>query len=343
MKESLSNIVANLVGRSLRTLDKLHGDASYRTYYRATTADGATTVVMQMPEGMQSVSEEITNFNGTHEELPFINMTRFLDGCGLPVPSILKEDHDHHILILEDMGDTLMSALVDGKPLDVQRAWYAKAIDLLVRMQEQTEKHRDERCVAFKRSFDSTLLNWEFDHFREYGIEARLNTELTDDDYEIFIGETRSISDEIQQFPYGFTHRDFQSRNLLLKGDALYMIDYQDALMGPRVYDLVSLLRDSYVVLSTDLVVELTNYYAKRRGVDAQETQRQFDLVTVQRKLKDAGRFVYIDRVKKNPKFLQNIPASLGYVKGALERLPRYARFYDMLTKYVPEWRTDAD
>lgn len=338
MSEPFEHIVADVIGKPIRKLDKLHGDASYRTYYRAIAADGATSIVMQMPEGMQSVSEEITNFNGTHEELPFINMTRFLYECGLPVPRIVHEDRKHHILILEDLGDTLMMKLVDGKPISIQQAWYTKAIELLIRMQEQTDRHRNDRCIAFKRSFDGTLLNWEFDHFREYGIEARLNTELTDDDYEIFVSETRALSDEIQQLPYGFTHRDFQSRNLLLKGELLYMIDYQDALRGPLVYDLVALLRDSYVIVDSDLVCKLVASYAERKGLDAADLAHQFDLVTVQRKLKDVGRFVYIDRVKKNPAFMRNIPASLHYVRDAFARLPEHVRLYEMLANYVPEW-----
>jgi len=67
--------------------------------------------------------------------------------------------------------------------------------------------------------------------------------------------------------------------------------------------------------------------------------QVDFDLITVQRKLKDAGRFVYIDRVKKNPGFLQYIPSSLGYVKTALERLDEYRPLYETLGKYIPEWQ----
>ncbi len=79
-------------------------------------------------------------------------------------------------------------------------------------------------------------------------------------------------------------------------------------------------------------------YYCGRRDCDYETVRAEFDLVTCQRKLKDAGRFVYIDRVKKNPHFLKYIPASLGYVKQALERLPEHASLYEMLKRYVPEW-----
>lgn len=335
----LKDIVSSLLNREVSNIEKLHGDASYRTYYRATMGDDSTYIVMQMPEGKQSVSEEITNFNGTHEELAFINVHKFFTRCELPVPAIVKDGSSDNILILEDLGDTLMWNLVNDKPAPVQKEWYTKAVDLLITMQERTDKQCDDSCVAFKRSFDETLLNWEFDHFLEYGIEARLEKPMSEEDRKTFDAFTRTISTKIRHFPYGFTHRDFQSRNLILKNDRLHMIDFQDALMGPQVYDLVSLLRDSYVVLPSDLVQELVKYYAGKRGLDEEKTLKKFDLVTVQRKLKDAGRFVFIDRVKKNPKFLPNIPASLGYVKEAFSRLDDCNGLYEMLKKYVPEWQ----
>ncbi len=206
-------------------------------------------------------------------------------------------------------------------------------------MQTKAGARNDESCVAFKRSFDAALYNWEFDHFLEYGIEARLGLSLSDEDRALFVRETRAIADEIQKCPRGFTHRDFQSRNLLWKNDRFYMIDFQDALMGPRVYDLVALLRDSYVELSAGTVRHFVTAYAEKRAFDPAETLRAFDLVTIQRKLKDAGRFVFIDRVKKNPKFLTYIPASLGYVRDAFERSGAHPALYEMLKKYVPEWQ----
>ena len=336
---SLLKTISSLLGTPMRAMVKLHGDASYRTYYRASAADGSTYIVMQMPEGKQSVSEEITNMSGTHQELPFINVQRYLASLALPVPRIVREDHAAHLIILEDLGDELMFNLVDGRADGERRTWYAKALELLVTMQGKAEARNDASCVAFKRSFDATLYNWEFDHFLEYGIEARLGLTMSAEDREVFTKETRAIAEEIQKYPRGFTHRDFQSRNLLWKNERFYLIDFQDALMGPRVYDLVALLRDSYVELSADTVRHFVAAYADARGFDPIATMREFDLVTIQRKLKDAGRFVFIDRVKKNPKFLTYIPASLGYVREAFARSGAHPELYEMLKKYVPEWQ----
>ena len=339
-KERLSKMFGEILGRAalVQEVVKLHGDASYRTYYRAVLDDKKSYILMQMPEGRASASEEITNFNGSHKELPFINVARFLKDHGVNVPAVHRYFEDDHIMILEDLGDNLMAKIVETAGEGVRKIWYERAIDLLVELQKKTSVSHKFECVALQRSFDATLLNWEFDHFLEYGIEERLSRKMAAADRDLFVNQTRNISDAIPKLPYGFTHRDFQSRNILIVNNELYLIDFQDALLGPAAYDLVSLLRDSYVKLSEKVSGELIDYYCGKKGLDLELFRREFDLVTCQRKLKDAGRFVYIDRVKKNPNFLKYIPTSLGYVKSAFERLPEYSVLYDMLKKYVPEW-----
>lgn len=341
MKKTVERLISEEVGirSGVRELTKLHGDASYRTYYRATMSDGSSFVVMQMPEGLSSVSEEITNFRGTHDELPFINVARYLSGLGLPVPAIHHYSRADHLMILEDLGDEIMAGRVESAGEEARLEWYMRALDLLILMQERTRDRGPRSCVANARSFDARLLNWEFDHFREYCVESRLGREMEPADREAFERETRTISSAIEAMPYGFTHRDFQSRNLIIRDGSLYLIDFQDALTGPRVYDLVALTRDSYVRLADSTVERLIHAYAQRTGSDPQQIRREHDLVTIQRKLKDAGRFVYIDRVKKNPGFLKYIPASLGYVREALSRNPEHDALKAVIEKYIPDWR----
>ncbi len=251
------------IAESMESLEKLHGDASYRAYYRASLEGGRTLIIMQMPEGKASASEEITNFNGTHKELPFLNVTRYLSSRGLPVPEVLHYGESEHALVIEDLGDDLLFREVDGAGRGKRLDWYGRAIDLLVTMQEKTIGGTAEDCIAFARSFDAYLLNWEFRHFLEFGIEARSEAPMDAADLDIFEKVTQGISSAIQRIGYCFTHRDFQSRNLIIDDGRLHMIDYQDALMGPQVYDLVALLRDSYVKLPDDMVDELEVYYGE--------------------------------------------------------------------------------
>lgn len=329
-----------LVDAPIASVTKLHGEASYRVYYRLQTQDGESYIVMQLPEGKASASEEITNFSDKMTELPFQNVQRFLKVNDIPVPDIVTYDPELHLMLLEDCGDELLFHKVD-KADDAQRLkWYGKAVELLCAIQKNCSSARAPDCVALRRSFDATLLNWEFDHFAEYGVEARRNEKLPEKVRKEFHRLTHRLTNQIMELPYGFVHRDYQSRNLLVRNNHLVVIDFQDALRGPFVYDLVALTRDSYVQLSDAVIEKLTTQFAACRGMTVSEVRRAHDLVTVQRKLKDAGRFVYIDRVKKNPNYLQFIPASLGYVKNALERVSGGQELYDLLRPFVPEWQS---
>ena len=138
-------------------------------------------------------------------------------------------------------------------------------------------------------------------------------------------------------------HRDYHSRNLMLHDDRLYIIDFQDARMGPDTYDLVSLLRDSYVDLPEQTVNELIAYFLALKGTTdpMQETvfRERFDLMALQRNLKALGTFGYQTTARRNPVYIQYIPRTLRYVRDNLGRHPRFppAR---LLAAHVEEFRS---
>jgi aminoglycoside/choline kinase family phosphotransferase len=352
LQEKLSLVVSEL------KITKLFGHASYRTYYRLSLSDGKTYIVMQMPPGKSSVSEEITNYQGPKDELPFLNVQRYLKEIGLPVPAVYAWSPEDRLMVLEDLGDRLLETYLNDTTELLRISFYKRAVDLLVQLQKKTKGQAPQGdggvsppnqgtgkfdCIAFHRSFDETLLNWEFDHFLEYGIEDRFKVKIPEAEKNFFIDTTRKISKEIISSPYGFTHRDYQSRNLILKNYELYLLDFQDALRGPEPYDLVALLRDSYIELSWKAVDQLIAYYLEKReeeGIPAGDPptfRRLFDLVTLQRKLKDTGRFQFIHTVKGNPNFLVSVPASLRYVKEAFSHLPELESLREWIAKYVQE------
>ncbi len=119
----------------------------------------------------------------------------------------------------------------------------------------------------------------------------------------------------------------------------LRVIDFQDALLGTEAYDLVALLRDSYVVLTPEELDDLVGEFVKLAGVsDGAAFRRLFLLQTLQRKLKDIGRFVFIDRVRKNPSFLRWIPSTAGYIRHALAQAPgEMAEVVRTLERHAPE------
>ena len=120
------------------------------------------------------------------------------------------------------------------------------------------------------------------------------------------------------------------------KKSSFAIIDFQDAFVGPRIYDLVALLNDSYVTLPDHLKEEIVARYAAERYLDYKELMREFHLVTVQRKLKDGGRFVFIDRVKGNPSFLDFVDISFARVKSALSQLSGHNELKEILVEADP-------
>ena len=317
---------------------KLKGEASSRSYYRVGAAPTAV-VVMVMPQDAKR-SEE----GGAAEapsELPFVNVHRYLEKLGVRVPRILRFDEPAGMMVLEDLSDlTFEQALEGGKHAE---SLYGRAVELLATLRARAEAQPDRGCLAYARAFDESLYDWELHHFREWGMEAWSGKAVTGAEREELDRRFRALAAELAAAPRGFTHRDYQSRNIMVTGGELVVIDFQDALLGPRQYDLVALLRDSYVELPYEFVDRMLDRYLDafepQRGVkvDRPAFKAFFDLLTVQRKLKDAGRFEFIHRVKGNPGFLVSIPASLRYVKAAFARRPELAPLQALIAPYVPE------
>ncbi|MGZ3461757.1 MAG: aminoglycoside phosphotransferase family protein [Archangium sp.] len=341
LEAALRDQVGKAVGRPVpqAPIKKLKGDASNRSYYRVGSGPESW-VVMVMPLDASKKSEEASK-GEPPKELPFVNVHRYLEKLGIRVPRILRYDEPAGMMVLEDLSDlTFEAALEGGKH---QQALYTRAVDLLARMRAQAERKPDPECLAFTRAFDEDLYDWELHHFREWGLEVWSGKKPTDAERAELDRVFRDIARQLAAAPRGFTHRDYQSRNIMVKEGELVVIDFQDALQGPRQYDLVALLRDSYVELDRDFVDTMLDRYIATFGevtgerIDAKSFKAFFDLLTIQRKLKDAGRFEFIHRVKGNPGFLVSIPASLRYVRDAFKRRPEMSGLQKLVAKYVPE------
>ncbi len=342
LKRLATPIAHEVCGAGELSIVTMPGGASLRHYHRVDVAGGTPNSLVIMELGENATKSDEVVKGAMPAELPFINIQRYLSTGGVAVPAIYRYDAENGLLYLEDLGDLTFESRVAKAGDDVRRAYYRAAIDQLVELQRYAAEHRDEGCVAFTRAFDFDLLLWELDHFREYGLDAQ-NLAITPAERTELDRQFRLIAGRLADQPRGFVHRDYQSRNLMVQdrpdggGFRLRVIDFQDALLGTAAYDLVGLLRDSYVALAPALLDELVGYHAERADADAAEFGRLFDLQTVQRKLKDAGRFVFIDRVKKNPSYLVHIPSSLRYVGRALGRLPELSSVREILGQRLPE------
>lgn len=322
LKAAINNDADAAIQLQLHAMD---GDASTRRYFRI-RVDGVSYVVMYLPEDLHK-SDEITKVH-IHGDLPFLQVAAFLAKGGIVVPDIVLSRVNERVLILEDLGDDTFEKLLK-RGVD-KTELYTSAIREMVRIHKWAFENPDPDCICFKRFFDRDLLSWECHHFIEWGIEALADRKLSMGETGLFNLMFNQIVEHLVSVPQGFVHRDYQSRNLMQHNNTLAVIDFQDALMGPYIYDITALLRDSYVFfdeMETDFYLDYFYEQRKKAGLPMEsrtDFQKTFYFQTIQRKLKDAGRFVFIDREKGNPKFLPNIPRSLRYALDSMKQFPEF-------------------
>ena len=318
---SLDTFVHRATGHRPTAVEPMPGGASTRRYLRVRTP-AASMVAMFVPD---AAPEEVTS-GAAGARWPFLEVHELLHGRGVRVPALLGEWCEKGLLLIEDLGDETLAAFLERAPGRREEIYRAAVTDLAGA--QRSLGALPEGSVVAGRAFDEVLLRWEIDHFREWGLDAR-GRALAPEQRARFDALAERLARRIAAWPRGFVHRDYQSRNLMVRerrdgGLELLWIDFQDALLGPRVYDLVALLNDSYQSFDRAFIEARLDEFAAAAALDAAgrvALGREFDVVTVQRKLKDAGRFVFIDRVKKNPAFLPYFEPSLAKVRAALARL----------------------
>jgi aminoglycoside/choline kinase family phosphotransferase len=307
----------------------LTGDASDRRYARV--------LVRRQPSQVLAVYPGPIDF----ERLPFVNVARLLEAMPVPVPRILGYSEALGIIALEDLGDvTLQAHLGTASPAE-HVARYREAVALIHTMQTRGAELASPEFVPYGIAFDVEKLTWELQFFTRHFLEAYCGAQLTDTERAVLAREWAAMAEELAAEPRVFCHRDYHSRNLMLHRGRLHIIDFQDARMGPDTYDLVSLLRDSYVDLAEEQVEELIGFFLSlRAGSSSTSTfRRRFDLMALQRNLKALGTFGFQTTARGNPVYLRYIPRTLRYVRTNLERLPRFARLHEVLATHLDELR----
>jgi N-acetylmuramate 1-kinase len=192
-------------------------------------------------------------------------------------------------------------------------------------------------CRTALRS-TSKRLTWELEFFVKHFVIGYRGAALSDAERAALQDEWSAIVTELASEPRVLCHRDYHSRNLMLSDGRLYIIDFQDARLGPDTYDLVSLLRDSYVDIADRELDELIAYFLALKGItDAAEFRRRFDLMALQRNLKALGTFGYQTLLRQNSVYIQYMPRTLRYARTNLAKYPRFDRLRALLSAHVEE------
>jgi aminoglycoside/choline kinase family phosphotransferase len=307
----------------------LTGDASDRRYYRVLTPHG-TPFVLALHASAFDVST-----------LPFANVARLFERMPVPIPKILGHADDIGVLALEDLGDVTLQAHLGAATSSQHAALYRQAVSLIATIQSRGAELESPEFLPYRIAFDVDKLTWEMEFFTKHFIEAYRGVVISPIVREALGEEFNLMIEELAGEPRVLCHRDYHSRNLMYHQDRLYIIDFQDARMGPDTYDLVSLLRDSYVDLPEHTVSDLIAHFLALKGASGQEEtfRDRFNLMALQRNLKALGTFGYQTTARRNPVYIQYIPRTLRNVRENLEAHPRFARLRDVLAAHVEEFR----
>jgi aminoglycoside/choline kinase family phosphotransferase len=307
----------------------LTGDASDRRYFRVLVPDRPSIVLSLHASAFQ------------FEKLAFVNVARLLSLMPVPIPALLGHADDLGVLALQDLGDVTLQAHLGAATPAEHAALYRQAVALIATLQRRGAELASPEYVPYGVAFDVEKLTWELDFFIKHFIEAYRGVVIPPAARDELRREFAVIVESLAAEPRVLCHRDYHSRNLMLHDSLLYLIDFQDARMGPDTYDLVSLLRDSYVDLPEQTVSELLAYFLALKGQTGDERgfRQRFDVMALQRNLKALGTFGYQTTARRNSVYIQYIPRTLRYVRDNLEQLSQFGRIRELLAVHVEEFR----
>ena len=301
-------------------LQPASGDASFRRYFRL-NHNGYSYIVMDAPPDKE-------------DSQPFVEISKVLINVGLNAPEVLEQDLDQGFLLLTDLGQQQYLDVLNSENVD---RLYGDAMAALLSIQASPD-------VQYKfPPYNAELLLAEMKLFRDWLIEKHLGIELTSEEQDMLDAIFKLLCDSALAQPQVPVHRDYHSRNLMFD-DAHNpgVLDFQDAVLGPVTYDLVSLLRDCYIEWPRVQVESWVMEYhelAIQSGILSENNEAQFlrwfDLMGVQRHLKAAGIFARLNYRDNKPGYLADIPRTLAYITEVSGRYPELKALHDFLTEKV--------
>ena len=292
-------------------------DASFRRYFRIKTPDGSF-VIMDAPPDKENIGA-------------FISVADLLAKIHVNVPIIYQQNIEEGYLLLEDFGSL---CFLDQLTIDNVSGLYASAFDALLIMKSQTSL---EHCNL--PAYNSALLQRELSIFEDWFLNESLDASLPD---QLWTNLCELLINSALEQPQVCVHRDYHSRNLMfLTDDSPGIIDFQDAVIGPITYDLVSLLRDCYISWSPELIAQWRSDYYQRLvaleliTVTPEQFKRWFDLMGLQRHLKAIGIFSRLHLRDGKSTYLNDIPRTLNYVLTVCDEYQELSAFSEFLLEQV--------
>lgn len=301
-------------------LKLIAGDASDRKFYRELSAEGKSMgICMQFPkwEG---------GYGG--DPLSWLGMQSALVEMSVPVPEVYKIDEKECLIWTEDLGDHCLGSDLKTEILDIRNSeckkiieYYKDALKLIVQAQyaKVSAKH-----PAYNRFFDFEKLYYEMTFFIKNFTNGFLNLNISEDTHPELYTDFKKLCQKLDNCERFFCHRDYHSRNIMVKNEKIYWIDFQDARIGPHSYDVVSLLRDSYVEITWETRKKLFEFYLKELNqkrtslnlipISESEFYNEALLMGLQRNIKAIGSFGYLATQKHKSDYLKYVFPTLNTI-----------------------------
>ncbi len=317
---ALHHWLTAVLDREVRAIAPASSDASFRRYFRVEGPEGSLIVMDAPPE---------------HEDCrPFLAVAAMLAEIGVNVPRVLAQDLTRGFLLLTDLGNR---RYLDELNDDCVERLYGDAMAALARL--QAHGPRDGRLPPY----DHAMLMREMALFPEWLLDRHLGLRLDAGQRDVLAESFELLARSALEQPRVMVHRDYHSRNLMIvDADNPGVLDFQDAVVGPITYDLVSLLRDCYIAWPRERVEAWALAYRHRPGVrelvgavDDATWLRWFDWMGLQRHLKASGIFARLWHRDGKPGYLPDVPRTLGYMVEVSGRYPELAGLHRLLVEQV--------
>ena len=291
------------------TLTPASEDASFRRYWRATLGDGRSYVAMDAPPDKEDCR-------------PFVRVARMLSAAGVHAPQVLAQDLEQGFLLLSDLGTRSYLHELDAG--NAPRL-FADATEALLRWQLATR-------AGELPPYDEALLRREMNLFPEWYIGRHLGLKLNEKQTQALEETFRLLVKSALAQPVVYVHRDYMPRNLMVCEPNPGVLDFQDAVLGPITYDMVSLVRDAFISWEEGQVLDWSaRYWQKAKSLslpvagDFAEFWRAFEWMGLQRHLKVLGIFARINYRDGKPKYLADTPRFIAYARSVSKRYSELA------------------
>ena len=308
-------------------IHQLAGDASARKYYRIIHNQDTYVLMSWLP------------FDA--EKYPFIDILRHFELANVHVPKIKKIGAEQGLILLEDLGDlTLERKFWESSQQELSWHFYKKSLDEIIKIHTHATQLK-QKTIAKEIMFDTAKFMWEMNYAKEHLIEGVLKFDLKSKARKELSTQLDKalldICEKLHAEPKVICHRDYHSRNLMIKLDNIFVIDFQDARLGPIQYDLVSLVKDSYVDINDQYAEKMINYYLDNTDFLRlqNKTKDQFyyiyEIQSIQRCFKASGSFSSFMNTREDRRYLKYLAPTLKKVMRSLTHFPEYKPLLNVL------------